>query len=259
MSQNFETYYSTLSNMRAYGQKCYNSFDYFIYSSLSSQYISLSVCNIALSLSSLLPISFSLSFFFFSHSLPLSAFWYYRCRFDPSLHLYLSLFFFLSLSLSLSFPVTKKKAIPIWSKARRLKLANLNLCSPIWSSTCPRAVAGLCSLSSTVADLCSLSSTVTDLCSSSSTALAADGWLSLVIDWFVGLGFCWRFWVFLFFYFFYFLFCWGFWIWNLLGDSVIVVVVCGGGCSGVCWFLGGGDYHWLCICIFARFWINILF
>ena len=58
-----------LSNMRAYGQKCYNSFDYFIYFSLSSQHISLFVCNIALSLSfmvsifPLLPISFSLSFF----------------------------------------------------------------------------------------------------------------------------------------------------------------------------------------------------
>ena len=44
--------------------------------------------------------------------------------------------------------------------------------------------------------------------------------------------------------FFFFLFCWGFWIWNLLEDPVIVVVLCGGGCSGSCWFLGGGDCHW---------------
>ena len=34
---------------------------------------------------------------------------------------------------------------------------------------------------------------------------------------------------------------------------------CGGGCSSGCWFLGGGDCHWLCICIFAGFWVNILF
>ena len=40
---------------------------------------------------------------------------------------------------------------------------------------------------------------------------------------------------------------------------MIVVVVCGGGCSGDRWFLGGGNCHLLCICIFARFWINILF
>ena len=78
--------------------------------------------------------------------------------------------------------------------------------------------------------------------------LAADGWLSLVIDWSIGLGFCWRFWV-----FFYLFIYWGFWIWNLLEDPVIVVVVCGGGCccDGGCWFLGGDDCHWavhLCIC-----------
>ena len=28
--------------------------------------------------------------------------------------------------------------------------------------------------------------------------LAIDGWLSLVIDWSIGLGFCWRFWVFIY-------------------------------------------------------------
>ena len=33
---------------------------------------------------------------------------------------------------------------------------------------------------------------------SSSTALVTDGWLNLVIDWSIGLGFCWRFWFFFF-------------------------------------------------------------
>ena len=52
---------------------------------------------------------------------------------------------------------------------------------------------------------------------------------------------------------FFLIFC-GFWIWNLLEDQVIGVVVCGsgcnggcccdGGCSGGCWFLIGGDYLW---------------
>ena len=59
-----------------------------------------------------------------------------------------------------------------------------------------------------LADLCPPSA-IADLCSSSSTALvfdlAADGWLSLFIDWSVRLGFCWRFWVFFFFF-------WSFWI-----------------------------------------------
>ena len=36
-------------------------------------------------------------------------------------------------------------------------------------------------------------------------------------------------------FFFFFLFCWGFWIWNLLEDPVIVVVVCGG------WLTVGGS------------------
>ena len=40
---------------------------------------------------------------------------------------------------------------------------------------------------------------------------------------------------------------------------MIVDVVCGGGCSGDCLFLGGGDCHWLCIYIFAGFCVNILF
>ena len=50
--------------------------------------------------------------------------------------------------------------------------------------------------------------------------------------------------------FFFFLLCWGFWIWNLLEDSMIVGVVCGdwcavgGGCSGGCWLVGG-NCHWV--------------
>ena len=75
----------------------------------------------------------------------------------------------------------------IWqSEARRTLLANLKLCLQIWSFARLMAVA--------------------DLCLSSSIALAADGWLSLVIDWSIGLGFCWRFWVFILFYFIYYLF-----------------------------------------------------
>ena len=211
MSQNYETCYSTLSNMRAYGQQCYNFLDYFIHFSLSFQHISLRLQHSFLSLLFGLHLSvapyFFLTFIFLSLHLSVSA--------SLSLSLF---FFFLSLSFSLSFPVTKK-AIPIWSRAPRLKLANLKFCSPIWSSARPGVVI----------DLCLSSSTVAVLCSSSSTALATDGWLSLVIDWSVGLGFCWRFWVVLF------IFDWGFWIWNLLEDPVIVVVVCGGGCSGGCW------------------------
>ena len=46
----------------------------------------------------------------------------------------------------------------------------------------------------------------------------------------------------LFFFFFFFFFC-GFWIWNLLEDLVIVVVVCGSCCNGGCWFLVGGGCH----------------
>ena len=193
MSQNYETCYSTLSNMRAYRQECDNSFDYFIYFSLSSQHISLSVCNTALSLSlspfwsSSLCCFLFLShfhFFYLSLSSSLSTFRYYRRKSDPSQHLFLFFFFFfLSLSLSLSFPITKKKAIPIWSKARWLKLANLNLCSLIKTSARPKAVA----------DLCSSYSTVADLCSSSSTALAADILLFYFVEVF-GFGICRRIW-----------------------------------------------------------------
>ena len=83
------------------------------------------------SISPLLPISFSLSFFFISHSLPLSLHFGIIAVDSTRLCASFSLFFFffLSLSLSLSFPVTKKKAIPIWRRACRLRLANLNLCS----------------------------------------------------------------------------------------------------------------------------------
>ena len=56
-----------------------------------------------------------------------------------------------------------------------------------------------------------------------------------------------------------FWFCWGFWIWNLLEGLVIVVVVCGGGCSGGCWFLGGGDCHWPVHLYIGWVWVNILF
>ena len=214
--------------MRAYGQKCYNSFDYFIYFSLSSQHISLSICNIALSLSPLwspsLRCSLFLSHFHFFISLTL---FLSLCisvlspQIQPiSAPLSLSLSLFLSLSLSLSFPVTKKKAIPIWSIACRLKLANLNLCSPIWSSACLGAIADLCS-------------------SSSKLSPPMVGWVWSLID-LLGWGFVEDFES-----FFKKKFGWDFWIWNLLEDPVIVVVVygggcscgccCGGGCSGGCW------------------------
>ena len=152
MSQNYETCYSTLSNMRVYGQQFYNFLDYFIH--------------------------FSLSLFLSRRR---------RFRFEAEL---------------------ADWSLPIWSRARRLKLANLKFCSPIWSSARPGAVANLCSSSSTVAVLCSSSSTalVADL--------AADGWLSLVIDWSVGLGFCWRFWVFFVVEVFGFGICWRIrWLW----------------------------------------------
>ena len=90
MSQNFETYYSTLSNMRAYRQKCYNFFSLFYLLSLSSQHISLSICNTALSLSPLWSPSLCCSlflshfhFFYLSLSSSLSAFRYHHQRSDP--------------------------------------------------------------------------------------------------------------------------------------------------------------------------------
>ena len=92
MSQNFETCYSTLSNMRAYGQKCYN-FLIILFTFLSppNTYLSLSL-SLSLSLLSCLHLSvapyFFLTFIFLiSHSLPLSlsTFQYYRRRSD-SIH-----------------------------------------------------------------------------------------------------------------------------------------------------------------------------
>ena len=108
MSQNYETCYSTLSNMRAYGQECYNSFDYFIYFSLASQHTSLFICNTALSLSllsglhlSVAPYFFLTFIFFLSLTLfvSLSAFRYYRLCASFSLFFFpvtISLFLFLS-------------------------------------------------------------------------------------------------------------------------------------------------------------------
>ena len=205
--------------MREYGHECYNSFDYFIYFSLSSNtYLYLFATQLSLSLLSGLHLSvapyFFLTFIFLylSLSFSLSAFRYYHHRSNPSLRP--------SLSLSLSFPVIVslsffschkeegdsdlKHSLPIEARQFEPLLADLKLCLP--RGNCRSLLVIL-------------------------QALTADGWLSLVIDWSVGLGFCWRFWVFILFYF---LFCWGFLIWNLLEDSMIVVVVCCGGCSSGC-------------------------
>ena len=172
---------------------------------LQHSYLSLSSL---VSISPLLPISFSLSFFYISHSLSLSLHFGIITT-DPT-HLCAPLF------LSLSFPVIVslsffschkeegdsdlKHSLPIEARQFEPLLADLKLCLP--RGNCRSLLVIL-------------------------QALTADGWLSLVIDWSVGLGFCWRFWVFILFYF---LFCWGFLIWNLLEDSMIVVVVCCGGC-----------------------------
>ena len=77
MSQNSKTCYSTLSNMREYGHECYNSFDYFIYFSLSSNtYLYLFATQLSLSLLSGLHLSvapyFFLTFIFLSLILFLS-------------------------------------------------------------------------------------------------------------------------------------------------------------------------------------------
>ena len=146
MSQNYETCYSTLSNMRAYGQECYNSFDYFIYFSLSSQHISLSICNTALSLSPLSGLHlfvasyFFLTFIFLSLTLFLSL-----CISILSLQIQ-PISAPLSLSLSLFFPVTislsffscheeegnpdLKQSSPIEARQSEPLLADLKLCSP---------------------------------------------------------------------------------------------------------------------------------
>ena len=127
MSQNYETCYSTLSNMRAYGQQCYNFLDYFIHFSLSSQHISLRPQHSFLFLLSglhlsLLPISFSLSFFFIS----------------PSLRLYVSFsLFFFPVTIFLSFfsyheedDSDLKQSSPIEARQSEVLLADLKLCSP---------------------------------------------------------------------------------------------------------------------------------
>ena len=146
MSQNYETCYSTLSNMRAYRQECDNSFDYFIYFSLSSQHISLFVCNTALSLS-LSPFGSSslccflflshFHFFYLSLSSSLSTFWYYRRKSDPSQHLFL-FFFFFPVTISLSFfsyheeegDSDLKQSSLIEARQFEPLLADQNLCSP---------------------------------------------------------------------------------------------------------------------------------
>ena len=97
---------------------------------LQHSYLSLSSL---VSISSLLPISFSLSFFlsltlFLSLCISVLSPQIQPVSAPLSLSLSLSLSIFLSLSLSLSFPIMKKKAILIWSRARRLKLVD-------WTST----------------------------------------------------------------------------------------------------------------------------
>ena len=191
MSQNYETCYNTLSNIRAYGQECYNSFDYFIYFSLSSQHISLSVCNTALSLSlslwssSLCCFLFLSHFhFFISHSLPLSLHFGIIAANPTRLSTSFSLFFFpVTISLSFFSYHEEEGDSDLKQSSRWLKLANLNLCPLIKTTARPRAVA----------DLCSSSSTVADLCSSSSTALAADILLFYFVEVF-GFGICRRIW-----------------------------------------------------------------
>ena len=127
MSQNYETCYSMLSNMRTYGQQFYNFLDYFIHFSLSSQHISLRLQHSFLSLLSglhlsLLPISFSLSFFLSLH-LSVSA--------------SLSLFFFFPVAIFLSFfscheedDSDLKQSLSIEARQSEVLLVDLKLCSP---------------------------------------------------------------------------------------------------------------------------------
>ena len=225
--------------MRAYEQKCYNSF-IILFSFLSHPNTYLSPSTTQLSLSPLwspsLRCSLFLSHFHFFFFLSLTLF-LSLCilvllpQIRPvSVPLSLSFFFPLSLSLSLSFPVTKKKAIPIWREARQFEplFADLKLCTPRGSRR----------------------SLLIVLHSSHHRSLVEFGhwlicWSGVLLK--------------ILSYLFIYLFCWDFWIWNLLEDLVIVVVVCGGGCSGGCccgsgcsggcccgcgcWFLGGGDCH----------------
>ena len=139
MSQNYETCYITLSNMRAYGQQCYNFLDYFIHFSLSSEHISLHLQHNFLSLLSGLHLSvtpyFFLTFIFFI---------------SPSLHLSVSASFSLSLffcfflgTIFLSFfscheegDSDSQQSLLIEARQSEvlladLKLANLKFCSPI--------------------------------------------------------------------------------------------------------------------------------
>ena len=138
MSQNFETCNSTLSNMRAYGQKCYNSFDYFIYFSLSFQHISLSVCNTALSplWSPSLRCSLFLShfhFFFISLSLHFGIIAADSTRLYASFSLSLSLsfifYFFFCHYLSLFLFLSRRRR---WFRSEA-ELVDWSL--PIWTST----------------------------------------------------------------------------------------------------------------------------
>ena len=176
MSQNYETCYSTLLNMRAYGQQFYNFLDYFIHFSLSSQHISLRLQHSFLSLLAGLHLSvapyFFLTFIFFI---------------SPSLRLCVSFslsffFFFFPVTIFLSFFSCHEEGDSDLKQSSSIEAHQSEVLLADLCSARPRAVADLCSSSSTVADLCSSSSTVAILCSSSSTALAADGWLSLVID-----------------------------------------------------------------------------
>ena len=130
--------------MRAYRQECYNSFDYFIYFSLSSQHISLSVSNTALSLSpfwspSLRCFLFLSHFhFFLSLTLFLSL---YISVLSPQIWLVsapLSLFLFFPVTISLSFfscheeegNSDLKQSSLIEACQYEPLLADLNLCSP---------------------------------------------------------------------------------------------------------------------------------
>ena len=100
MSQNYETCYSILSNIRAYEQKCYNSFDYFIYFlSPPNTYLSPSATQLSLSLLfglhlSVAPYFFLTFIFFISHSLLLSLHFGIIVYVPLSLSLSLLLFFF---------------------------------------------------------------------------------------------------------------------------------------------------------------------
>ena len=134
MSQNYETCYSTLSNMRAYEQKCYNSF-IILFSFLSHPNTYLSPSTTQLSLSPL-----------WSPSLRCSLFLSHFHFFFLSLTLFLSLCILVllsqirpisaPLSLSFFFPCHYLSLFLFLSRRRRRfqfeeKLANLNLCSLI--------------------------------------------------------------------------------------------------------------------------------